>query len=261
MEKEGFIVYKSFYEPIKELSLEHKGLLLVAIFEYQVNNRIIDLPSECRMAFKFFKNQFDLDVKKYTKICEKRAAAGSKGGTKKRENIAKKESKNNALLANLANASKSSKSKQNLANLADKEKEKEKEKDSEYKIDTDYIDNNFKKENKIKEKNLNESNQFFNPLLSAKKNVEQCYICDGFNIDFDNDPFFKPYANADSILRQSLNSWLVKNHKNQMVDKNFICQQITNFAKRQGKWGDLLGIPKNLQLGNNNSNIKGDEKK
>lgn len=128
--------------------------------------------------------------------------------------------------------------------------------------DTTYLtDINFKKENKIKEKNLNESNQFFNPLLSAKKNVEQCYICDGFNIDFDNDPFFKPYANADSILRQSLNSWLVKNHKNQMVDKNFICQQITNFAKRQGKWGDLLGIPKNLQLGNNNSNIKGDEKK
>lgn len=128
--------------------------------------------------------------------------------------------------------------------------------------DTTYLtDNNLKKENKIKEKNLNESNQFFNPLLSAKKNVEQCYICDGFNIDFDNDPFFKPYANADSILRQSLNSWLVKNHKNQMVDKNFICQQITNFAKRQGKWGDLLGIPKNLQLGNNNSNIKGDEKK
>lgn len=128
--------------------------------------------------------------------------------------------------------------------------------------DTTYLtDINFKKENKIKEKNLNESNQFFNPLLSAKKNVEQCYICDGFNIDFDNDPFFKPYANADSILRQSLNSWLVKNHKNQMVDKNFICQQITNFAKRQGKWGDLLGIPKNLQPGNNNSNIKGDEKK
>ena len=130
--------------------------------------------------------------------------------------------------------------------------------------DTTYLtDINFKKEKKEKEKKENfcESNQFLNPLLSAKKNVEQCYICDDFNIDFDNDPFFKPYANADSILRQSLNSWLVKNHKNQMVDKNFICQQITNFAKRQGKWGDLLGIPKNLQLGNNNSNIKGDEKK
>lgn len=127
---------------------------------------------------------------------------------------------------------------------------------------TDYFKKEKEKEEKEKEKiNFCESNQFFNPLLSAKKNVEQCYICDGFNIDFDNDPFFKPYANADSILRQSLNSWLVKNHKNQMVDKNFICQQITNFAKRQGKWGDLLGIPKNLQLGNNNSNIKGDEKK
>lgn len=128
--------------------------------------------------------------------------------------------------------------------------------------DTTYLtDNNLKKENKIKEKNLNESNQFFNPLLSAKKNVEQCYICDGFNIDFDNDPFFKPYANADVSLRQSLNSWLVKNHKNQMVDKAFICKQINNFAKRQGKWGDLLGVPKEHQQGNNNSNIKGDDKK
>lgn len=126
---------------------------------------------------------------------------------------------------------------------------------------TDYFNDLKEKKEKEKKENFCKSNQFFNPLLSAKKNVEQCYICDGFNIDFDNDPFFKPYANADSILRQSLNSWLVKNHKNQMVDKNFICQQITNFAKRQGKWGDLLGIPKNLQLGNNNSNIKGDEKK
>ena len=90
MEKEGFIVYKSFYEPIKELSLEHKGLLLVAIFEYQVNNRIIDLPSECRMAFKFFKNQFDLDVKKYTKICEKRAAAGTKRRNKKTRKYSQK---------------------------------------------------------------------------------------------------------------------------------------------------------------------------
>ena len=54
MDKEGFIVYKSFYEPIKELSLDHKGLLLSAIFEYQINKKVIDLPIECRMAFKFF---------------------------------------------------------------------------------------------------------------------------------------------------------------------------------------------------------------
>lgn len=258
MDKEGFVIYKSFYEPIKELSLEHKGLLLVAIFEYQINGRIIDLPSECRMAFKFFKNQFDLDTKKYTKICEKRAAAGSKGGAKKRENTAKKENKNNDLLANVANASKSSKSKQNVANLADKEKEKEKEK--EYKLDTDYFID-LKKEKEEKEKiNFCESNQFLNPLLSAKKNVEQCFICDDFNIDFDNDDFFRPYANADISLRQSLNSWLVKNHKNQMVDKAFICKQINNFAKRQGKWGDLLGVPKEHQQGKHNTNT-GDDKK
>lgn len=125
---------------------------------------------------------------------------------------------------------------------------------------TDYFNDLKEKKEKEKKENFCESNQFLNPLLSAKKNVEQCFICDDFNIDFDNDDFFRPYANADVSLRQSLNSWLVKNHKNQMVDKAFICKQITNFAKRQGKWGDLLGVPKEQQQGKCNTNT-GDDKK
>ena len=228
MDKEGFVVYKSFYEPIKELSLEHKGLLLAAIFEYQLNKSVIDLPAECRMAFKFFKNQFDLDDKKYAKTCEKRALAGSKGGKQKQAN-----------LANVANASKSSKSKKNVANLAnvaDKEKEKEKEKDLNIDtLKTEYLTNNniLKKENS---KNL-ESEQFSVSVDLGK----QILIGADFKINF-SDEFFNPYRHASSDLARSIEDWFVKNKLGCRVDKNFICRQITNFAKKQGKYNELLGI-------------------
>lgn len=241
MDKDGFVIYKSFYEPIKELSLEHKGLLFAAIFEYQINDKIIDLPSECRMAFKFFRNQFELDNKKYQKICEKRALAGKKSAEKR------------ALEQN----------EQMPTKPTDKEKEKEKEKEKDKDKEKDYTDNlnNIFKEKKEKEKKdfsevqpheqalekekikkFSESNQF-GPTTSQKpiKNVAQVFICENFRIDF-NDEFFKPYDKCDAPLRQSLNSWLVKNKLNQMVGKSYICRLIVNFAKKQGKYSTLLGI-------------------
>lgn len=70
--KEGFIIYKSLYEPIKALTREQKGELLDAIFEYQTSDTIIESMSPLvNMAFMFFKNQFDIDNKKYIDKCEK----------------------------------------------------------------------------------------------------------------------------------------------------------------------------------------------
>lgn len=76
--KECFLMYKSFYEPTKFLSLEHKGLLYTAIMEYQANGTIIDLPSEVKMAFNFFLNQFRLDDDKYVEKCNKAKESVSK---------------------------------------------------------------------------------------------------------------------------------------------------------------------------------------
>jgi hypothetical protein len=81
--KESFIIYKSFYEPISSLSLNDRGLLFTAIFEYQINKKIIDLPASVKMAFMFFKNQFDLDFLKWLDTCEKRSKSGKKGGRPK----------------------------------------------------------------------------------------------------------------------------------------------------------------------------------
>lgn len=76
--KECFLMYKSFYEPTKFLSLEHKGLLYTAIMEYQANGTIIDLPADVKMAFNFFLNQFRLDNDKYVEKCNKAKESVSK---------------------------------------------------------------------------------------------------------------------------------------------------------------------------------------
>ena len=232
MDKEGFIVYKSFYEPIKELSLEHKGLLLSAIFEYQINKKVIDLPIECRMAFKFFKNQFDLDEKKYTKICEKRAEAGRKSAERKLKEM-------------LANDDKCQQNQQMLTKATDKDKEKEKDKekdkDKDKEKEKDLNTDNFTNINNINNKTdvskkLNESEVFQFSVDFGK----QVRIGQNFKINFE-DEFFNPYRHASAELASSVENWFIKNKLGVTVDKNFICKQIANFAKKQGKFNELLG--------------------
>jgi hypothetical protein len=69
--KESFLIYKSTYSAIKGLSLEEKGLLLDAIFQYNIEGILIDLPPVLKMAFSFMKDQFDRDNKKYEAICRR----------------------------------------------------------------------------------------------------------------------------------------------------------------------------------------------
>lgn len=76
MTKESFLIYKSFYEPIKALSDEQIGRLFRSLFDYQISN------TDCRdsdilMAYLFFKNQFVLDKRKYVEKCEKNRANAS----------------------------------------------------------------------------------------------------------------------------------------------------------------------------------------
>ena len=82
----SFLIYKSFYKPIKNLSNEDKGKLFTAIFEYQTQDfygsgQVIEPQIE--MAFEFFKNQFELDQKKWEKRVEAQRANGKKGGRPK----------------------------------------------------------------------------------------------------------------------------------------------------------------------------------
>ena len=86
--KTSFIIYESFYEPIKSLSDEKMGKLFRAIFEYRINGTT-EVPEDITIAFSFFKNQLDIDTQKYEEVCKKRAISGSTGGKQKVANASK----------------------------------------------------------------------------------------------------------------------------------------------------------------------------
>ena len=76
--KDSFILYNSFYEPIKQMKNEQLGKLLRAIFDYTINGEITQ-DCEILVAFMFIKNQIDIDAKKWQEEKEKRSEAGKKG--------------------------------------------------------------------------------------------------------------------------------------------------------------------------------------
>jgi len=118
MVRESFLLYKSFYEPIKSLSLEAKGALLEAIYEYQVSGVEPPNTSPAYMAFLFFKNQFRLDDIKYNETCEAN-----------KKNIGKRWNKKNTnLYERIPSDTKHTYNEKE--NVTEKENEKEKEKEN-----------------------------------------------------------------------------------------------------------------------------------
>ena len=64
MGKDTFLIYTSFYRPISILSDRQLGRLFRAIFRYNLGE-VVDVEEDIRMAFEFFKNQFEIDESKY----------------------------------------------------------------------------------------------------------------------------------------------------------------------------------------------------
>ena len=121
MVRESFLLYKSFYEPIKTLSLEDKGALLEAIYEYQLSGVEPPNTSPVHMAFLFFKNQFRLDDIKYNETCE-----NNKTNAKLRWNK-KHASTYNRIRTDANDADNEKENVKDNVNEKDKEKENEKE--------------------------------------------------------------------------------------------------------------------------------------
>ena len=78
-DRQSFVIYKNFYEPIKHLSNTDLGKLFRAIFEYQITNGV-EVEPGIKIPFEFFKNQFKLDDEKWMKRVEASRANGLLGG-------------------------------------------------------------------------------------------------------------------------------------------------------------------------------------
>lgn len=122
MEKDSFILYTSFYEPLKYLTDLQMGKLFKAIFEYQINgNDKVD--DDIRIAFEFIKNQLNIDAEKWEDKKSKRSDAGRIGGIKRAINKGQElSSTSNQCLTDLSTSKQSqanlSKTKQCLANVS-----------------------------------------------------------------------------------------------------------------------------------------------
>lgn len=79
MAKDSFIVYTSFYKPISILSDKQLGRLFRAIFKYHLGE-VVNVEEDIRMAFEFFKNQFEIDESKYQAKIRRDVENGHKGG-------------------------------------------------------------------------------------------------------------------------------------------------------------------------------------
>lgn len=80
-ETKSFILYCNFENQFKLLSLEERGILISAIFEYARERKFeCELPPLVNMAFSLIKDTMDRDYEEYLERCEINAINGRKGG-------------------------------------------------------------------------------------------------------------------------------------------------------------------------------------
>ena len=84
--KESFVLYTSQYEAIADLSVQQKGELFDALFQYVSTGNVPTFTDPAtRMAFNFMRIQIDRDTNKYEDVCNKRREAVNKRWEKARK--------------------------------------------------------------------------------------------------------------------------------------------------------------------------------
>lgn len=84
----SFVLYTDYIQHVSLLSDQEAGQLFKALFRFVAEGTAPDFSGSLMMCFSFISSQIQRDKAKYSDICEKRAAAGSKGGKQKQANLA-----------------------------------------------------------------------------------------------------------------------------------------------------------------------------
>ena len=84
--KRSFILYNDYLQHIRLLSMEERGELMTAVFEYTCEGELTIKLSPCAaMAFSFIKRNLDDDLEKYNSVCQRNQQNGKKGGRPRKE--------------------------------------------------------------------------------------------------------------------------------------------------------------------------------
>lgn len=87
--KKGVLIYLDTLSAIQLLPDAQAGILFKQILQYGATGQETHLEDQATaMCWAFVKQQLDRDAQKYEAICEKRRAAGSKGGQQRIANQA-----------------------------------------------------------------------------------------------------------------------------------------------------------------------------
>lgn len=80
-DKNSFLLYKDSYAEIQLLSIEQRGLLITAIFEYVITGKALETSDTALMiVFSTLKRFIDRDAEKYEEKCNKNRDNGKQGG-------------------------------------------------------------------------------------------------------------------------------------------------------------------------------------
>ena len=85
-EKKSFVLYLNYKHQFDLLSLEQRGRLISAIFEYCESGEVKTPMNKCvDMAFSVIKDTLDRDAEKYEQICMQRSECGKLGGRPRKQ--------------------------------------------------------------------------------------------------------------------------------------------------------------------------------
>ena len=93
-QKSSFLIYHEYREPLKLLTDEQRGQLLMALIDYSESGVVSELDGISMMAFSFIQSQMDRDSKKYENRSSSNRDNGKKGGRPKKENDSEENPKN-----------------------------------------------------------------------------------------------------------------------------------------------------------------------
>ena len=104
--KTTLLLYTEWLFPLKQMSLEDVGRVMLAVLQYQIDGTIPELPKAAEVAFKFMLLAIERNNEKYEETKAKRQMAGSLGGKARARNakIKAKEKMGEGPEANASNA-------------------------------------------------------------------------------------------------------------------------------------------------------------
>jgi len=230
MAKKSFVLHTDKFEPLKILSMEQRGLLFTAIYAYECGEELPDMDDMTKMLFMVFKSCLDDSARKYEETCEKRRAAGQKGGLAKASNA-------NQNLANVANASN--------AKHTDTDTETDTETDTDTDIEvTDVLQSNTPPPRKRKEKvQRHKYGEYENVLLSDEEyqKVKAEYPTD-YQVRIDRlSEYMKSTGKSYKDHLATIRAWARKDKdKPQAPARQSYTNSFHNFKERQYDYDALM---------------------